>query len=68
MCATVLALSQREQSVGVNVMKKPQVGDWCEAYFGDSIELLRVVEWRGNRCYFSNCWYLVRGGESVGFY
>ena len=50
-------------------MKRPQVGELFEAYFAgrDYTELSFVVEWRGRICYFSNGYYLIWGGESVGF-
>jgi hypothetical protein len=49
------------------MMKKPQVGDQFTAYFGGRLETSTVVEWRDRRCYFENGWYLVWGGDHVGF-
>lgn len=50
-------------------MKKPQPGEYFEAYFGcEHLSTSRVVEWCGARCFFANGYYLVWGGESVGFY
>lgn len=46
---------------------KPKVGDYFEAYFGRQFtELSQVVEWRGNRCFFSNGYYLV-WSDASGF-
>jgi hypothetical protein len=48
-------------------MKRPEVGEQFEAYFGERLITATVVEWRGRRCYFDNGYYLVWGGEHIGF-
>lgn len=50
-------------------MNRPKVGETFEAFFGShyKTERARVIEWDGCRCFFSNGYYLIRGGESVGF-
>jgi hypothetical protein len=48
-------------------MPKPLVNSRFEAYFCGRLEASTVVEWTGNLCYFSNGYYLVWGGESIGF-
>ena len=46
---------------------KPKVGDRYTAYFGGYLQTATVVEWRKNKCFFDNSWYLIWGGDATGF-
>jgi hypothetical protein len=48
-------------------MSRDAIGDYFTAFFGGRYEEARVVEWRGRRCFFDNGYFLVWGGEHVGF-
>jgi hypothetical protein len=47
--------------------QRPAVGDKFTAFFGGSLRTATVVEWVGRRCYFDNGWFLVWGGDHIGF-
>jgi hypothetical protein len=48
-------------------MEKPKVGERFTAYFKGQLLTSTIVEWVENRCYFENGYYLVWGGEDIGF-
>jgi hypothetical protein len=47
-------------------MNKPKVGERFTAFFGGIYDTSTVEEWRGNKCFFTNGWYL-RWVDGVGF-
>lgn len=47
-------------------MTKPKVRESFEAYFGGQLQSAIVVEWCGNKCFFSNDYYLM-WRDSDGF-
>lgn len=47
-------------------MTKPKIGESVTAYFGAALIESKVVEWKGNKCFFDNGWYLIWNDE-IGF-
>jgi len=47
----------------LNLPRKPQIGEIFTAYFSSTFGKIllssKVVEWRNNKCFFENGYYLV---------
>lgn len=48
------------------MLDKPKVGTWLELYFGDELKYVKIEEWIGNKCFFTDGYYL-SWNNLVGF-